>query len=211
MGNPAKVVRKLIIIHKERIKDSNDKRSEKEISLNGELYFTGDEELKNDRLKSFKIISEYNNIINPSKIIERNNILKNHLIFNKNENFEIDNNFNVDYGYNVKIGKNFKSFYNLIILDENEVNIGENVTIGPNVAILCAIHPIEDIISRNSELEYAKKVSIGNNVWIKGNTVILPGIIIGNNVIIENGSIVTKNIPDNSYASGIPCRILKNI
>ena len=209
-GNPAKIIRKFDIIHKERIKEENDK-SEKEKSLNEELYFTGDEELKNDRNKSFKIIYEYNNIINPGKIIERKNILKNHIIFDKNDNFEIDNNFNVDYGYNVKIGKNFKSFYNLIILDENEVKIGENVTIGPNVTILCAIHPIEDIISRNSELEYAKKVSIGNNVWIKGNTVIFPGVIIGNNVIIENGSIVTKNIPDNSYASGIPCRVLNNI
>ena len=209
-GNPAKVIRKFDIIHNERIKDKNDKRSEKEISLNEELYFTGDEELKNDRLKSFKIISIYNNILNPTNILERNNILKNHLIC-KNEFFEIDNNFNVDYGYNVKIGRNFKSFFNLIILDENEVNIGDNVTVGPNVAILCAIHPIEDIISRNSELEYAKKVYIGNDVWIKGNTVILPGVKIGNNVIIENGSIITKNIPDNSYASGAPCKVISNI
>ena len=209
-GNPAKIIRKFDIIHNKRIKDKNDKRSEKEISLNEELYFTGDEELKNDRLKSFKIISIYNNIINPNNIVERNNILKNHLIY-KNDNFEIDNNFNADYGYNIKIGKNFKSFFNLRILDENEVNIGDNVTIGPNVSILCAIHPIEDIISRNSELEYAKKVSIGNDVWIKGNTVIFPGIRIGNNVIIENGSIITKNIPDNSYASGNPCKVLNKI
>ena len=209
-GNPAKVIRKFDIIHNERIKDKNDKRSEKEISLNEELYFTGDKELKNDRLKSFKIISIYNNILNPTNILERNNILKNHLIC-KNEFFEIDNNFNVDYGYNVKIGRNFKSLFNLIILDENEVNIGDNVTVGPNVAILCAIHPIEDIISRNSELEYAKKVYIGNDVWIKGNTVILPGVKIGNNVIIENGSIITKNIPENSYASGAPCKVISNI
>ena len=211
LGNPAKVFRKFDIIHKERIKDPNDKRSEKEISLNEELYFTGDEELKNDRLKSFNIISKYNNILNPYKIEERNNILKNHLNLEQNINFEIDNNFNVDYGYNIFIGKNFKSFYNFIILDENEVNIGDNVTIGPNVTILCALHPIEDVISRNTELEYAKKVFIGNDVWIKGNTVILPGVKIGNNVIIENGSIVTRNIPDNSYCSGIPCRVLNNL
>ena len=211
LGNPAKVFRKFDIIHKERIKDPNDKRSEKEISLNEELYFTGDEELKNDRLKSFNIISKYNNILNPYKIEERNNILKNHLNLEQNINFEIDNNFNVDYGYNIFIGKNFKSFYNFIILDENEVNIGDNVTIGPNVTILCALHPIEDVISRNTELEYAKKVFIGNDVWIKGNTVILPGVKIGNNVIIENGSIITKNIPDNCYASGAPCKVISNI
>lgn len=128
-----------------------------------------------------------------------------------NEDFEIDNNFNVDYGYNVKIGKNFKSFFNLVLLDENEIYIGDNVTFGPNVTILCATHPIEDIISRNSELEYAKKVFIGNDVWIKGNTVIAPGVKIGNNVIIENGSLINKNIPDNSYASGIPCKVLNKI
>ena len=209
-GNPAKIYRKFEIIHKERIKDPNDHRSEKEISLNEELYFTGDEELKNDRLKSFHNCSIYNNFINPNKIVERNKILKNNIKI-ESEIIDIDNNFNIDYGYNLKISKNFKSFFNFIILDENEVNIGDNVTIGPNVTILCALHPIEDIISRNSELEYAKKVSIGNDVWIKGNTVILPGIKIGNNVIIENGSIITKNIPDNSYASGVPCKVLNKI
>ncbi len=208
-GNPAKVYRKFEIIHKERIKDPNDKRSEKEISLNEELYFTGDEELANDRLKSFKINSIYNNIISPQNIIERNDIIKNHLMIN--EDFEIDSKLNVDYGYNVKIGKNFKSFFNLVLLDENEICIGDNVTFGPNVTILCATHPIEDIITRNSEFEYAKKVSIGNDVWIKGNTVILPGVKIGNNVIIENGSLINKNIPDNSYASGIPCKVLNKI
>ena len=210
-GNPAKIVRKFEITHKERIKCINDCRSEKEISLNEELYFTGDKELTNDRLKSFKNCSIYNNIINPNEIIERNNILKNHLIIGNDSDIYIDNNFNVDYGYNLKIGKNFKSFFNFIILDENEVKIGENVTIGPNVTILCALHPIEDIISRNSELEYAKKVSIGNDVWIKGNTVILPGVKIGNNVIIEEGSIITRNIPDNSYASGAPCKVINKL
>ena len=208
-GNPAKVYRKFEVFHKERNKDPNDKRSEKEISLNEELYFTGDEELANDRLKSFKINSIYNNIISPQNILERNGVIKNHLMINKD--FEIDNKFNVDYGYNVKIGKNFKSFFNLVLLDENEICIGDNVTFGPNVTILCATHPIEDIILRNSEFEYAKKVSIGNDVWIKGNAVILPGVKIGNNVIIENGSLINKNIPDNSYASGTPCKVLNKI
>ena len=209
-GNPAKIYRKFEIIHKERIKDPNDHRSEKEISLNEELYFTGDEELKNDRLKSFHICSIYNNFTSPNKIVERNNMLKNNIKI-ESEIIDIDNNFNIDYGYNLKISQNFKSFFNFIILDENEISIGDNVTIGPNVTILCALHPIEDIISRNSELEYAKKVSIGNDVWIKGNTVILPGIKIGNNVIIENGSIITKDIPDNSFASGVPCKVVNKI
>ena len=210
LGNPGKVFKKFDVVHNERIKNPNDKRSEKEISLNEELYFTGDEELTNDRIKSFKNNLIYNSL-SPDKINERKNILKNHLGNIKNENFEIDNYFNIDYGYNFKIGNNFKSFFNLNILDENEINIGDNVTIGPNVSILCATHPIEDVKLRNSEFEYAKKISIGNNVWIKGNVVILPGIKIGNNVIIENGSIVTRNIPDNSYASGVPCRVLYQI
>ncbi len=210
LGNPAKVFKKFNIVHNERIKNPNDKRSEKEISLNEELYFTGDEELTNDRIKSFKNNLIYNSL-SPDKINERKNILKNHLGNIKNDNFEIDNYFNIDYGYNFKIGNNFKSFFNLNILDENEINIGDNVTIGPNVSILCATHPIEDIQLRNSEFEYAKKIFIGNDVWIKGNVVILPGIKIGNNVIIENGSIVTRNIPDNSYASGIPCKVLYQI
>ena len=211
IGNPAKIFRKFEIIHNERIRDQNDKRSEKELSFDGELYYTGDKELSNDRLKSFQTISLFNNTINPKNQLEKNNMLKNHLNSDKMDIFEIDSNFNADYGYNVTIGKNFKSFFNFVLLDENKINIGDNVTIGPNAALLCAIHPIEDIIARNSELEYAKKVNIGNDVWIKGNTVILPGVTIGNNVIIEDGSIVTRNIPDNSYASGVPCRVINNI
>lgn len=209
-GNPAKIMRKFTIVHNERIVDINDKRSEKEKSLNGELYFTGGEELSNDRISSFKICFDYNKI-NPINIIERKNILKKHFGMIKDDNFEIDSNFNCDYGYNISIGKNFKSFYNLLILDENYIIIGDNVTLGPNISLLTAIHPIEDIINRNSELEYAKKIEIGNDVWIEGNVVILPGIKIGNNVIIESGCVVTKNIPDNCYCGGNPCKVIKSI
>ena len=101
LGNPAKVFKKFNIVHNERIKNPNDKRSEKEISLNEELYFTGDEELTNDRIKSFKNNLIYNSL-SPDKINERKNILKNHLGNIKNDNFEIDNYFNIDYGIILK-------------------------------------------------------------------------------------------------------------
>ena len=107
-------------------------------------------------MKSFKNNLIYNSL-SPDKINERKNNLKNHLGSIKNDNFEIDNYFNIDYGYNLKIGNNFKSFFNLNVLDENEINIGDNVKIGPNVSLLCATHAVEDIKLRNSEFEYVKK------------------------------------------------------
>lgn len=92
-------------------------------------------------------------------------------------------------------------------MDEAKVGIGDHVFIGPRVSIYTACHPIDAFV-RNTGLEYAKEVMIGNNVWIGGNVVINPGVHIGNNVVIGSGSVVTKDIPDDIVAAGNPCRII---
>ena len=118
--------------------------------------------------------------------------------------------FYCDYGKRIHVGKNFFANYNCTKLDVADITIGDNCQLAPNVAIYTAGHPVHPD-SRNSGYEYGKKVTIGDNVWIGGNTVICPGVHIGNNVVIGAGSVVTKDIPDWSIAAGNPCRVKRTI
>ena len=115
-----------------------------------------------------------------------------------------------DYGSHIEAGKNFFANYNCTIIDVAKVTIGDNCQMAPNVAIYTAGHPLHPV-SRNSMYEYGISVSIGDNVWIGGNTVILPGVHIGSNTVIGAGSVVTKDIPDWVVAAGNPCRVIKQI
>lgn len=118
--------------------------------------------------------------------------------------------FRCDFGSNIEVGENFVANYNLTILDVARVKIGSNVMIAPNVSIYTAGHPLHPD-SRNSGYEYGIPITIGDNVWIGGNSVILPGVTIGSNVVIGAGSVVTKDIPDNRVAAGNPCRVIREI
>ena len=118
--------------------------------------------------------------------------------------------FYCDYGSNIYVGNNFYANYNCTIIDVAKVTIGANCFMAPNVAIYTAGHPVHPD-TRNSAYEYGKAVTIGDNVWIGGNTVILPGVTIGSNVVIGAGSVVTKDIPDWCMAAGNPCRVRKAI
>ena len=118
--------------------------------------------------------------------------------------------FYCDYGFNIEVGKNFFANYTCTMLDVAKITIGENCFIASNVAIYTAGHPIHPD-SRNSMYEYGIPVTIGDNVWIGGNTVICPGVTIGSNCVIGAGSVVTKDIPDWSVAAGNPCRVIRKI
>ena len=132
-------------------------------------------------------------------------------IFGKTgENIWIEAPFHCDYGWNIEVGNNFFANYGLTILDVGKVTIGKNAQIAPNVSIYTAGHPIHPD-SRNSGYEYGIPVTIGDNVWIGGNTVIMPGVTVGDNVVIGGGSIVTKDIPDWSIAVGNPCKVIRKI
>ena len=124
------------------------------------------------------------------------------------EKLTVEQPFHCDYGSNIEVGENFFANYNLTILDVAKVVIGSNVQIAPNVSIYTAGHPV-DPEARNSGYEYGIGITIGDNVWIGGNTVINPGVHIGSNVVIGSGSVVTKDIPDNAIAGGNPCRVLR--
>ena len=118
--------------------------------------------------------------------------------------------FYCDYGFNIEVGKNFFANYNCTILDVAKVTIGDNCQMAPNVAIYTAGHPVHPQ-TRNTAYEYGISVTIGDNVWIGGNTVICPGVHIGSNTVIGAGSVVTKDIPDWCIAAGNPCRVIRTI
>lgn len=131
-------------------------------------------------------------------------------LLGKSENAFINPPFYCDYGSHIEVGKNFFANYNCTIIDVAKVTIGDNCQMAPNVAIYTAGHPLHPV-SRNSLYEYGISVTIGDNVWIGGNTVILPGVHIGSNTVIGAGSVVTKHIPDWVVAAGNPCRVIKKI
>lgn len=118
--------------------------------------------------------------------------------------------FYCDYGNHIKVGKNFFCNYNCTILDVGKVTIGDNCLFAPNVAIYTAGHPIHPD-SRNSLYEYGIDVTIGDNVWIGGNVVVMPGVTIGDCCVIGAGSVVTRDIPAWSIAAGNPARVIRKI
>ncbi len=123
----------------------------------------------------------------------------------------------VDYGCHIRVGENFFSNFNLTILDCADVTIGDNVLIGPNVSIVTPVHPLlacdrnlrTHADGRLFDYEYAKPITIGNNVWIASNVVINGGVTIGDGAVIGSGSVVTRDIPSGVIAAGVPCRVLR--
>ncbi|MCI1408612.1 MAG: sugar O-acetyltransferase [Solobacterium sp.] len=118
--------------------------------------------------------------------------------------------FACDNGKNIHVGKKFIANYNVTILDCAPVNIGDYVMIGPNTLISAVNHPMTPM-GRRKHLAIAKPVNIGNDVWIGANVTIVPGVTIGNNVIIAAGAVVTKDVPDNTLVGGIPARVIHKL
>ena len=164
--------------------------------------------LAEERMENKKKIFKYNNLP-PEQTVEKKRLIKEILGKTGNE-INIEAPFHCDYGYNIEVGENFFANYNFLVLDVGKVHIGDNAQIAPNVSVYTAGHPIHPD-SRNSGYEYGIDVKIGNNVWIGGNACIMPGVTIGDNVVIGAGSVVTKDIPSNVIAFGNPCKVIREI
>jgi len=183
-------------------------KTEQEKMLEGIPYKASDKELSMARLQAKELIFDFNQL-RPKEIKQRKNIIK-RLFEKTGVHFYIEPPFRCDYGKNIRIGENFFANYNLVILDCAKVSIGDNVLFGPNVSLFTAGHPIHHEM-REGDLEFAFPIRIGDNVWIGGNTVVNPGVEIGENSVIGSGSVVTKSIPANVIAAGNPCKIIRNI
>ena len=183
--------------------------NEKEKMLAGEWYDANfDEALDVERNKAKDLCFELNHT-KPSNSEKRNAILTD-LLNDKPDNLEILSPFQVDYGYNVFLGNNVFVNHDCYFMDGGKIFIGDNVFIGPSCGLYTAVHPL-DFKSRNKGLEKALPITIGNNVWLGGNVVILPEVTIGAGCVIGAGSVVTKDIEANSVACGNPCKIVRKV
>jgi maltose O-acetyltransferase len=171
-------------------------------------YCYDDEEV--DALKERAIIwcGKYN-ALDPLDFEAQYEMLKENL-GSVSEKVWIAKTFNCDNGKNIHIGYNFTGNYNLTILDIREVYIGNNVMIGPNTLITTVGHPLTPM-GRRKHIGIAKPVRIGDDVWIGGNVTILPGVTIGNNVIVAAGAAVTKDVPDNTLVGGVPAKVIRKL
>ena len=173
-----------------------------------EMTYFSDESVISEQLETKKAVKEYNAVM-PFDMKKGMDCIARTGIKHK-ENIYFEPPFHCEYGNHIEVGENFYANVNCIMLDVGKITIGDNVLFGPNVSIYTAGHPIHPE-SRNSGYEYGIPVTIGSNVWIGGSCVILPGVSIGNNVVIGAGSVVTKDIPDNVCAAGNPCRVIREI
>lgn len=182
-------------------------KSEKEKMLSGENYSAVDRELVQDRIKAKKLLHKINTTeywVNKStrKLIAE-------LLPNSKNVVHIEPPFHCDYGYNIECGENVFFNVNCVVLDSMKVKIGSNVMFGPGVHLYTATHPLDKTERRL--LEIAKPITIGDDCWIGGQSVICPGITIGAGTVIGAGSVVTKDIPENCLAVGNPAKVIRKL
>lgn len=180
----------------------------KERMQSGKLYFCTDEEIANEQTQCLEILYDYNHT-RPSESQKREQILKK-LLAEIGENCYIEPPLHANWGKYTHFGSNVYANFNLTLVDDTDIFVGDNVMIGPNVVIATAGHPVNPAL-RLQAAQFNISVHIGNNVWIGAGAIVLPGVHIGDNSVIGAGSIVTKDIPANVVAVGNPCRVLREI
>ena len=175
----------------------------------GYLYDANyDSDLIDKRAKCADLCYEFN-LCRPSDI-DKQQIILHQLLGQIKGNIVITSPFYCDYGKNISVGENFYTNHNVIILDGAKVSFGDNVFIAPDCVFSTAGHPL-DTDQRNQGLEIALPITVGNNVWIGTHVSVLPGVTIGNDVVIGAGSVVNRDIPDGVVAAGSPCRVIRKI
>ena len=183
--------------------------TEKEKMLAGMIYDANNAPaLIEERLKCKELCCDYNDL-RPGNHVERETLIRK-ILGRTKDGILVEQPFHCDYGYNISVGKNFYANYNLVILDEAPVIFGDNVFIAPNCGFYTAGHPL-NAVERNKGLEYARPITVGNNVWIGAGVSVLPGVVIGDNCVIGAGSVVNLSIPPGTLAAGNPCRVIRTV
>lgn len=179
---------------------------------NGALYdssFDAIPDELNQKLSECKELLYDFNQSRPSESEKRDKILR-QVLAQVGDNCYIEPPFHANWGCNIHIGNNFYANFNLTVVDDADVYIGDSVMIAPNVTIATGTHPIVPEL-REKAYQYNLPIKIGNRVWIGAGSIILPGVTIGDNSVIGAGSVVTKNVPSGVVAVGNPCRVMREI
>ena len=183
--------------------------TEYEKMIKGLIYNPGDKEIMREQVQYQDKLWEFNQL-KPSQYSEKMKFMK-EMFAECGDNCYIELPFRANWGgHHVHFGNGIYANFNLTIVDDGHVYVGDKVMFGPNVTVATASHPIEPTL-RERGLQYNKDVYIGENVWIGAGVIIVPGVRIGKNSVIGGGSVVTKDIPDNVVAVGNPCRVLREI
>ncbi len=185
-----------------------DFEKQKKRILSGQMYNDLTPELVKAREETVFLTNEYNASFGKPQEV-RENILKK-ILKSMGTDIHFEPNVRFEFGYNISIGNHFYANFDCIMLDGGGIEIGDHVLFGPRVGIYTSNHAI-DATERIKGACYAKPVKIGNNVWIGGGVQINQGVTIGDNTIIGSGSVVTKDIPSNVIAAGVPCKVIRPI
>ncbi len=180
----------------------------KERMKSGKIYFCTDEELAKEQLRCLDRLYDFNQT-RPSEMPKRMALLK-EILAEVGENCYVEPPLHANWGCHTHFGNNVYANFNLTLVDDTDIYVGDSVLFGPNVVVAVAGHPVDPEL-RRKVAQFNLPVHIGNNVWIGAGAIILPGITIGDNSVIGAGSVVTKDIPANVVAVGNPCRVLREI
>lgn len=190
--------------------------AQRERALNGLLFDGIDPELLELKHRARTLCKEYNEL---DEWDERRAQIVKELLGKSTESVIFQGPINFSYGCNTYIGKKFYANYNFTVMDDNKITIGDHVLVGPNVSLMTASHPL--IASEREEVtypdghksmsEYAKPITIGNNVWLACGVIVTGGVKIGDGAVIGAGSVVTKDILAGYLACGVPCKPIRLI
>lgn len=183
--------------------------TDKEKMHTGEIYYPSGDEIMSEQLECLNRLYDFN-MTRPAELKKREEML-NEMFAEIGENCYIEPPFHANWGgKHVHFGKGVYANFNLTMVDDTHIYVGDYTLFGPNVCVATAGHPIDPEL-REKAYQYNMSVHIGRNCWIGAGAVIVPGVTIGDNVVIGAGSVVTKDIPSNVVAVGNPCRVLREI
>lgn len=175
----------------------------------GNLYLPNDQEIMNEQLKCLEKLFDFNNT-RPCELDKREQLLK-EMFAELGSDCYIEPPLHSNWGgKHVHFGKNVYANFNLTLVDDTHIYVGDYTMLGPNVTLATAGHPILPEL-REKAYQYNAPVKIGKNCWLGAGVIVLPGITIGDNTVIGAGSVVTKDVPSNVVAVGNPCRVLREI
>ena len=191
-------------------------REEEKIKA-GILFCPGDPELVAIKRKTHDLNVDYNQT-HEGETEKRRAILE-EILGGIGEKCSMQGPIFFHYGKHTKVGERFFANFNFTVQDDAEVTIGDDVNMGPGVTIVTPVHPMlpderNAMRTASGEIKrlcYAKPVHIGNNEWFGANVTVCPGVTIGDNCVIGAGSVVTRDIPANSFAAGVPCRVIRTL